>query len=81
MANELDELTGPVNAAGHDVNVIEKQLPVTIGAGSVIFEIMLWVCGIIPGLIFQLMKTNARNYFRQLQQKLQADASQIDNYL
>ena len=81
MANELDELTGPVNAAGHDVNVIEKQLPVTIGAGSVIFEVMLWVCGIIPGLIFQLMKTNARNYFRQLQQKLQADASQIDNYL
>ncbi len=81
MANELDELTGPVNAAGNDVNVIQKQLPVTIGAGSVIFEIFLWCCGIIPGLIFQLMKTNARNYFRQLQQKLQADASQIDNYL
>ena len=81
MANELDELTGPVNAAGNDVNVIQKQLPVTIGAGSVIFEVMLWVCGIIPGLIFQLMKTNARNYFRQLQQKLQSDASQIDNYL
>jgi len=27
------------------------------------------------------MKTNARNYFQKLQQKLQADASQIDNYL
>ena len=81
MANELDELTGPVNAAGNDVNVIQKQLPVTIGVGSVIFEIFLWCCFIIPGLIFQLMKTNARNYFRQLQQKLQADASQIDNYL
>ncbi|MBO4511539.1 MAG: LemA family protein [Victivallales bacterium] len=81
MANELDELTGPVNAAGNDVNVIQKQLPVTIGAGSVIFEVMLWVCFIIPGIVFQIMKTNARNYFRQLQQKLQADASQIDNYL
>ena len=26
MANELDELTGPVNQEGRDVNVIEKQL-------------------------------------------------------
>lgn len=81
MANELDELTGPVNAAGRDVNVIEKQLPVRIGFGSTLFEILLWVCGIIPGLIFQLMKVNAANYFQKLQQKIQADASQIDNYL
>ena len=81
MANELDELTGPVNAAGRDVNVIEKQLPVRIGFGSTLFEIFLWVCGIIPGLIFQLMKVNAANYFQKLQQKIQADASQIDNYL
>lgn len=81
MANELDELTGPVNAAGRDVNVIEKQLPVKIGVGSVIFEIALWVCGILPGLIFLFMKIGAANYFRKLQQKIQADASQIDNYL
>ena len=81
MANELDEVTGPVNANGRDINVIEKQLPITVGVGSLIFEIVLWCLGIIPGLIFQLMKVNARNYFRQLQQKLQADASQIDNYL
>ena len=81
MANELDEVTGPVNASGRDINVIEKQLPIKVGVGSLIFEIVLWCLGIIPGLIFQLMKVNARNYFRQLQQKLQADASQIDNYL
>ena len=81
MANELDELTGPVNAAGRDINVIEKQIPVTVGTGSTIFEILLWVCGILPGLIFLLMKIGARNYFQRLQQKLQADASQIDNYL
>ncbi|NMA43522.1 MAG: LemA family protein [Oligosphaeraceae bacterium] len=81
MANELDELSGYVNAEGRDVNVIEKQLPVKIGAGSVVFEVMLWVCGILPGLIFLLMKVNAANYFRKLQQKIQADASQIDNYL
>ncbi len=81
MANELDEMTGPVNSEGRDVHVIEKQIPVKVGVGSTIFEICLWVLGILPGLIFLFMKINARNYFRQLQQKLQADASQIDNYL
>ena len=81
MANELDELTGYVNPDGRDVNVIERQLPVKIGFGSVLFEIMLWVCGILPGLIFLFMKIGAANYFRKLQQKIQADASQIDNYL
>ena len=81
MANELDEMTGFVNQNGRDINVIEKQLPVKIGFGSVLFEIMLWVLGILPGLIFLFMKVNAANYFRQLQQKIQADASQIDNYL
>lgn len=81
MANELDEITGAVNTAGRDINVIEKQLPVQIGVGSLIFEIALWVCGILPGLIFLFMKIGAKNYFQQLQQKIQADASQIDNYL
>ena len=81
MANELDEMTGPVNGAGRDINVIEKQIPVQVGVGSLIFEIFLWLLFIVPGLIFLFMKINARNYFRQLQQKLQADASQIDNYL
>lgn len=81
MANELDEMTGPVNEAGRDINVIEKQIPVKVGAGSVIFEIVLWLLGILPGLIFLFMKISARNYLRKLQQKVQADASQIDNYL
>ena len=81
MAKELDELTGPVNEAGRDINVIEKQLPVKVGFGSTLFEILLWVCGIIPGIIFLFMKIGAKNYFMQLQQKIQADASTIDNYL
>ena len=81
MANELDEVTGPVNDAGRDVNVIEKQLPVRVGFGSTLFEILLWCLGILPGVIFLFMKIGARNYFRRLQQKLQADASTIDNYL
>jgi LemA protein len=81
MANELDELSGPVNEAGRDVNVIEKKLEVKTGFGSVLFEVMLWVLGIIPGIIFLFMKINAKNYFQQLQQKIQADASNIDNFL
>lgn len=81
MANELDEMSGTVNAAGRDINVIEKQLPVRVGFGSTLFEILLWLCGILPGIIFLFMKIGAKNYFMQLQQKLQADASTIDNYL
>lgn len=81
MANELDEMTGNVNAEGRDIHVIEKQIPVRVGVGSLIFEILLWLCGILPGVIFLFMKIGAKNYFQQLQQKIQADASTIDNYL
>ncbi len=81
MANELDEITGPVSDDGREVNVIQRQLPVKVGVGSTIFEIMLWVLGIIPGVIFLFMKISARSYLQRLQQKIQADASQIDNYL
>ena len=61
MANELDEMTGPVNEQGRDINVIERQLPVKVGVGSVIFEVVLWLLGILPGLIFLFMKISARN--------------------
>ncbi len=81
MANELDEVTGPISEEGRDVNVIQKQIPVKTGVGSTIFEIMLWVLGIIPGIVFLVKKIQAQNYFRGLQQKIQHDASQIDNYL
>lgn len=80
MANELDEMTSPINEDGRDVNVIEKQLPAKVGAGSVVFEVFLWVL-IIPGLVFLFMKIKARNYFKALEQKIQHNASQIDNYL
>ena len=81
MANELDELNGNVNEQGRDINVIEKQIKATVGWGSKFFEVILWVPLIIPGIIFQFKKVKAENYFQKLQQKLQHDASQIDNYL
>lgn len=80
MANELDELNDEVSE-GQDVRVINKQLKVKTGAGSVVFEVALWVLGIIPGLIFAGLKVKAERVLNQLQQKLQHDASQIDNYL
>lgn len=110
MANSLDEVTGPVNDAGCDVHVIDKQLPVEVGFGSTLFQIALWVVGpvlvllfvlllgstmtnpllvgvvgclvgILPGVIFIFMKISARNYFQKLEQRIQAEASNIDNYL
>lgn len=112
MANNLDELKDPVNANGSDVNVILKQIPVKTGAGSVIFEVLLWFC-VLPGVIllylsftgrfvyennfvfsfavlvlgffppigFILKKVKAANYFMGLEQRIQHDASQLDNYL
>ena len=81
MANQLDELNPEVREEGLDTNVIVKKLPVEVGTGSKIFEIILWLCGILPGLIFLFAKINAQKHFDQLQQKIQRNASQIDNYL
>ena len=82
MANQLDEMsTEHVLEEGRDINVIAKKIPVQVGVGSTIFEILLWVLGIIPGVVFLIMKIKAGNYFSQLEQKIQRNASQIDNYL
>ena len=81
MANQLDELNPEVREEGLDTNVIVKKIPAEVGVGSKIFEILLWLCGILPGVIFLFMKINAQKYFDQLQQKIQRNASQIDNYL
>lgn len=39
------------------------------------------IVGILPGIIFIFMKISARNYFLKLEQRIQAEASNIDNYL
>lgn len=80
MANMLDEMHDEVSE-GRDARVINKQIPIKVGAGSVFFEIMLWVLLIIPGIIFLIMKIRARNNLKSLEQKIQSNASQIDNYI
>ncbi|CBW54363.1 LemA family protein [Mycoplasma mycoides subsp. capri] len=81
MANQLDEMNDPILEQGRQVNVINKQIPITVGKGSLVFEILLWVLGIIPGIIFTFIKIKAKNHLAQLEQKVQHNASQIDNYL
>lgn len=81
MANELDEMTAPVNEAGRDVHVIEKQIAPKHTAGDTIFQVVLWCLALIPGIIFWFVKKSAASYLSRLQQKVNHDASQIDNYL
>lgn len=82
MANGLDELKDYVNEEGRDVNVIEKQLKITIGSGTkVFFNVICWFLLIIPGIVVLVKKMNAGKYLSQLEQKVQHDASTIDNYL
>ena len=81
MANQLDELNPVVYEEGLDTNVIVKKIPAEVGGGSKLFEVILWLCGILPGLIFLFMKIGAQKHFDQLQQKIQRNASQIDNFL
>lgn len=81
MANELDEVTAVPREEGRDVNVIDKQLQTRGYKSALVLEIILFILGIIPGLIFLICKVHAGKYLSQLQQKIQHDASQIDNYL
>lgn len=79
---QLDELsTEDIREEGLDTHVIAKKVPVTTGVGSKIFEVVLWILFIIPGLVFLYKKQKARDYFNQLEQKIQRNASAIDNYL
>ena len=83
MANELDELNAVDMPEGRDAKVIAKQIPVKVGGGSKFFDIIWWFLPvpIIGGIICNIKKVKAKNYIQNLQQKLQHDASQIDNYL
>lgn len=63
------------------VGPIFGLLIVVTGFLTNIEAIALTVAGILPGLIFLFMKVNGLAYLRKLQQRIQADASQIDNYL
>lgn len=81
MANELDEMNYTPMDEGREVNVIAKQISPKVGVGSKIFEVMLWVLLIIPGIVFLIMKKNADNKLKRIEQQINKQASTIDNYL
>ncbi len=81
MANELDETDESlINKEGRDVHVIDKKVGVKLEAMDKFVNIGVWFLFIIGGIIYAVRKTKAKNYFQQLQQKIQKDASTIDNY-
>jgi LemA protein len=82
MANELDETDSSlVNEKGQDVHVIAKQIKVELDGMDKFVNVGVWFIFIIGGLVYQFKKAHAKTYFQQLQQKLQHDASTIDNYM
>ena len=56
MANGLDEMNDPIVEGGREVNVIAKKIPVEKSVGAIILEVVLWIFGIIPGIIFEVLK-------------------------
>lgn len=82
MANELDETKDPISEEGRDVNVIQKQLGVELSGWEKFCQVGVWFLPpVIGGLVYLSRKNKARAYFGQLQQKIQAAASSIDNYM
>jgi len=58
----------------------EKKKPV-VGGGTKAFEVLMWCLLIIPGLVLASKKKTAESKLMALEQKINHDASQIDNYL
>ena len=42
--------------------------------------LLLWLAAFLPGVIYAIMKINAKNYFMSLLQRIQSSASTIGNY-
>ena len=85
VARHLDNarafLEGSASGFSHDVQVDTRQRVAKVGTGSRVFEGLLWVFGLVPGAVFLGMRAKAKSYFAALDQRIQANASQIDNFL
>lgn len=82
MAPQLDELDKSLeNTEGLRVHVIEKKVPVELDGMDKFINVGVWFLFIIGGVIYMFKKAKAKTYFKQLEQKIQHDASTIDNYM
>lgn len=58
----------------------EKKTP-EIGGGTKAFQVIMWCLLLIPGMVLAAKKKKAEAHLMALEQKINHDASQIDNYL
>ena len=58
-----------------------EKKKVTIGAGSVAFEVLLWVFFLIPGIIFLFTKKKAKKYLNELKTQLDDCYTLLNNIL
>ena len=58
-----------------------EKKKVTIGAGSIAFEVLLWVFFLIPGIIFIYMKKKAKKYLNELKTQLDDCYALLNNIL
>jgi len=79
---QLDETDmSKVNTTGRDVHVIDQKQKVVLNGTDKFVNIGVWFLFIIGGVVYTFRKQHARSYFMQLEQKIQHDASTIDNYM
>ena len=80
LTNPTAPVTGTMVSTPPAV-LVNTQLSPTIGNGSKLFEIGMWVLGIVPGIVLQVKKNKARNYFTALDRRINSNAAQIDVFL
>lgn len=79
---QLDETDmSKVNTTGRDVHVIDQKQKVELNGTDKFVNVAVWFLFIIGGVVYTFKKQHARSYFMQLEQKIQHDASTIDNYM
>lgn len=79
---QLDETDARLeNKDGRSVHVIDKKVPVELNTTDKVVNVAVWFLFIIGGIAYTIKKNHARSYFKQLEQKIQHDASTIDNYM
>ncbi len=79
---QLDETDVSLeNTEGRSVHVIDKKVPVELNGTDKFINVGVWFLFIIGGVVYTIKKNHARTYFKQLEQKIQRDASMIDNYM
>ncbi len=79
---QLDETDVSLeNKEGRSVHVIDKKVKVELNGTDKFVNVAVWFLFIIGGVAYTFKKNEARSYFKQLEQKIQHDASTIDNYM